>query len=187
MRPRDEPDLTTRVVHLGMVIFGITAWLTGELAEVEEGGRFGYNLHSWLGIGLTVFVSLRIVLGILGPARLRFSRWVPLTRERLGWVVEDIRGLLVFRLPDRPMHQGLAGLVQIMGLLVFSLMALTGSLLFVLLEPGAEAEGFVYLVEELHETGELLVPLYLAIHVGAVLLHALAGHHTWRRMFFIKD
>ena len=187
MHASDELDAASRLTHLGMVIFGISAWLTGELAEVEEGGRFGYDLHSWLGIGLTVFVALRIMLGVVGPVRVRFSQWVPLTRERLDLVLEDIRGLLMFRLPDRPVHQGLAGLVQFLGLLVFTLMALTGSILFVMLEPGAEAKGLVYLIEELHETGELLIPLYLSIHVGAVVLHALAGHPRWRRMFFIKE
>jgi cytochrome b len=187
MHTSEEIDAVSRLVHLGMVLFGISAWLTGELAEVEEGSRFGYDLHSWLGIGLTVFVVLRIITGLIGPARMRFSHWVPLTRERLAQVGDDVRELLLFRLPDRPLHYGLSGLVQFMGLLVFALMALTGSILFVMLEPGTEAGGLVHLVEELHETGELLIPLYLAIHVGAVVLHALVGRHKWRRMFFIKD
>lgn len=30
-----------------------------------------------------------------------------------------------------------------------------------------------------------LIPIYLGIHVGAVLLHALAGDHRWRRTFFL--
>ncbi|UCC57076.1 MAG: cytochrome b/b6 domain-containing protein [Gammaproteobacteria bacterium] len=186
MHAPDELGTTSRLIHLGMVIFGISAWLTGELAEVEEGSRFGYDLHSWLGIGLTVFILLRIITGLIGPANVRFSQWVPLTRERLGQVVDDTRALLILRLPDRPLHYGLSGLVQFLGLLVFTLMALTGSILFVMLEPETEAEGLLHLVEELHETGELLIPLYLAIHVGAVVLHALAGRHKWRRMFFIK-
>ena len=187
MHAPGELDAVSRLIHLGMVIFGISAWLTGELAEVEEGGRFGYDLHSWLGIGLTVFILLRITTGLIGPAHVRFSQWVPVTRERLDQVVDDTRALLMFRLPDRPLHYGLSGLVQFLGLLVFTLMALTGSILFVMLEPGTEAKGLVHLVEELHETGELLIPLYLAIHVGAVVLHALAGRHKWRRMFFIKE
>jgi cytochrome b len=186
MHATDELGAASRMIHLGMVIFGISAWLTGDLAEVEEGGRFGYDLHSWLGIGLTIFVLLRIITGLIGPANVRFSQWVPVNRERLDQVVDDIRALLMLRLPDRPLHYGLSGLVQFFGLLVFTLMALTGSILFVLLEPGTGSEGVLHLVEEVHETGEILIPLYLVIHVGAVVLHALAGRHKWRRMFFMK-
>lgn len=38
-------------------------------------------------------------------------------------------------------------------------------------------------LEEAHETGEGLVPAYLGLHVGAVLLHSLAGDPVWPRMF----
>jgi len=31
------------------------------------------------------------------------------------------------------------------------------------------------------------VPVFLGVHVTAVLLHALAGDHRWRKMFFLKD
>jgi len=184
--PVEELNTTTRLIHLGMVVFGISSWLTGELAEdfEEAGDHSGYDIHSWLGIALTVFVVLRILYGLVGPRTARFSHWLPWTRERLGQVMQDIRGLLVFRLPDRPTHQGLSGLVQAFGLLVFTWMALTGLILFVMLEPGVEPVGVAHFIEELHEVGESLIPLYLALHVGAVVLHALAGRHKWRRMFF---
>jgi cytochrome b561 len=43
------------------------------------------------------------------------------------------------------------------------------------------------LVKELHEFGEWLIPIFLAMHVSAVMLHALAGDHRWRTIFFLKD
>jgi len=54
------------------------------------------------------------------------------------------------------------------------------------LEPGQRAGGLIHFVEEIHEVGETLVPLYLVIHVGAVIIHALYGRDIWRKMFFMK-
>ncbi len=38
-------------------------------------------------------------------------------------------------------------------------------------------------LEELHGVGENLVPLYLILHVGGVLLYTILETHAWRRMF----
>jgi len=181
-------DVVTRIIHLGMMIFGVLAWIVGDWAgDYEHAKHLGYTVHSWLGMGLALFVSLRLIYGVIGPATVRFSHWVPYTKSRLLFVWEDIQTLLRFHLPNRPAHQGLAGLVQGFGLLIFSWVALTGCLIFFYLKPGAEASGMVHYIKEMHEIGEGLIPLYLGLHVGAVILHALTGHHLWRKMIFLKE
>jgi cytochrome b len=182
----DELDVTTRIIHLGFILFGISAWLTGELAEdFEEGETLGYNIHSWLGLALAAVIAMRLVYGFVGPANIRFFTWFPVTGARLATVWDDIRAMLLLKFPDAPLHHGLAGLVQAAGLLLFAWMAATGTWLYFFLVPGMEAEGLLHLVEELHEVGEELIPVYLVLHVGAVVLHALAGRHKWRKMFFV--
>jgi ABC-type uncharacterized transport system YnjBCD permease subunit len=47
---------------------------------------------------------------------------------------------------------------------------------------GPESELFE-IIEELHEVGEVLIPVYLALHVGSVVVHSLAGHPIWQRMW----
>jgi hypothetical protein len=79
------------------------------------------------------------------------------------------------------MHEGLAGLTQAFGITVFAWMGATGTGLF-LLGGGPESE-FFEVMEEIHEVGEALIPFYLALHVGSVLLHSLAGNPLWRRMW----
>ena len=69
-------------------------------------------------------------------------------------------------------------------LLVFLGMAITGALMFVMLEPGSKAHGLVHAIKEVHEAGEILIPLYLLIHIGAVVLHSITGRPVWRRIFF---
>lgn len=139
-----------------------------------------------LGVGLTIFILLRIWQGFFGPTEAQFSHWFPYTKDRLLLALEDIPNLVRLKLPDRSAHVGLAGVVQTFGLAAFSWMAVTGSSMVFLLRPGHKATGIIHSLKELHEIGWWLILVFLVIHVGAVTLHALAGRDLWRDMFFLK-
>jgi cytochrome b len=158
--------------------------LAGDYKHIQHAG---FAFHKWLGIGASVFVLVRIGLGLFGSEVARFSRWLPITGKRIAHVMEDIKGLLRFKLPHRQTHQGLAGVVQTFGLSLFVLIACSGGLLFFLLEPGFKAKGIVHDIKEFHEIGEILIPAFLSLHVGAVVMHALAGNHVWKRIFFAAE
>ncbi len=176
------------LIHLGLLAFGLTAWLTGLMADdYKRMMHPGFTVHSWLGMGLAAFAGLRLITGIIGPRSVQFLRWMPFTAARIKLVLEDISGLLKFRMPDRSTHEGLAGVVQTFGLLVFIFVAATGAYLFFYLEPGQKTRGLVHDVKELHEIGMVLIPVFLSFHVGAVIMHALHGNHIWRKIFFISD
>ncbi len=184
---REELDGITRFIHLGLTIFGVLAWIAGFWAgDYKKAAHLGFSIHRWLGMGLSIFMALRLLWGFWGPDNVRFTQWVPYTPERLKLVWEDALTLLSLRLPDRPPHQGLSGLVQTFGLAAFAWMALTGSLMFLYLEPGRKATGLMYFIKEIHEAGVWLIPIFLGIHVVAVVLHALAGNHLWRKTFFLE-
>jgi len=181
-------DAGTRLLHLGIVVFGLLAWGTGWLAEDYKHERHaGFTIHGWIGTGAAAATALRLFWGIIGPRASRFWNWLPVTGGRLRLVVEDVRGLLRLQLPDREPRQGLAAAVESFGLAVFTFLSATGVILFLYLEPGMKARGTMHLVKELHEAGEALLPLFFATHAGAVVLHALTGRHLWKSMFFLKD
>lgn len=169
-----------KVLHVGMAVFGITAFLTGELAE-DGAASLGYLLHAYLGLSLGLFMLLRMLPGVAPRGPLRFADWSPFTRRQWELAREDFASLLRFRVPQRGMHEGLAGLTQAFGIMLFAWMSATGAGLFVL--GGGAESGLFEFVEEIHEVGESLIPLYLLLHVGSVLLHSLAGHPVWRRMW----
>ena len=184
----DEIDLGTRIIHLGLMVFGVLAWLvSGWADDYKRASHLGFTIHSWLGMGLSVSIALRLIWGLIGPESARFTRWVPYTKERLLLAWEDVLTLLKFQLPQRPLHQGLSGLVHAFGLVVFSWMALTGTLMFTYVVPGQKMQGIMRLVKELHEMGDVAIWVFLGLHVGAVLLHALAGDHRWRKMLFLTE
>lgn len=183
----EELDGFTILLHAGLMVFGVLAWLTGlEAGDYKKIPHTWFSLHKWLGMGLTTFLALRLGYGFWGPDNNRFTQWLPYTSARLGLVFDDIRAVLSFKLPQRSTHQGLAGLWEAFGLVVFTWMAATGTYLFLFLQPGQKAGGLLHLVKELHEIGEWLVPIFLAVHVGAVIWHALSGDQRWRKMLFLK-
>jgi cytochrome b len=182
----DLDDLT-RFIHLGLTVFGILALLTGLWAgDYKRAHHWAFSVHKWLGLTLAFFLAWRIWHGLYGPREARFSQWVPYTPERLKLAGEDLVNLLRLKLPERPSHQGLAGVVQAFGLAVFAWMACTGSLMALFLTPGRKAGGFAHVIKELHEPGLWLIVAFLAVHGGAVLLHALTGDQRWRQTFFLE-
>lgn len=173
-------SIQAKWIHLGLAGFGIAAYLTAELAE---GGAqsFGYLLHAYLGLSLAATMVLRFAAGAGRSESLAFRNWSLFSGRQWSLVLDDLRGLLTLKLRERGRHEGLAGLVQAVGLLIFAWMAVTGTGLYFL---GGGAETALYeVVEEAHELGEGLIPLYLLLHVGAVILHTLIKEPVWQRMF----
>jgi cytochrome b561 len=185
---KDKLDFPTLVMHAGITIFGLTAWLTGDWAgDYKRMSHPGFSLHKGIGICLALFILARLLYGVLGPEKCRWGNLIPLNlRAWLASVVEDLQALLKLELPDRPRFWGLKGVVQLFGLLVFSWMALSGSLLYTYLEPGRKAHGFLRLIKEMHEIGEMLIPIFLALHLTGVLLDAIWGRQKWRRVIFLE-
>jgi cytochrome b len=184
----EELDGITIFLHAGLMVLGVLAWLTGDWAgDYRLTPHWGFAIHKHLGIGLAFFLLLRIGYGFVGPTNAKFAAWVPYSKERLTAVWEDILTLAKLKLPDRPARQGLAGLAEFFGLAVFTWMAATGTYIYYCLKPGHWSGVTVHFVKELHEAGAALIPVFLVIHIGAVMLHALAGDHRWRKMFFLSE
>ena len=172
-----------KVIHFGIAAFGIAAFLTGELAD-DGNQSLGYLLHAYLGLSLAAFVLVRVLAGFTVSESLSFRGWAPFSRRQRSLAFEDFRTLLKLGIPERDRHQGLAGLVQALGLIIFAWMALSGTALYVL-GGGIESEAFEF-IEEVHEVGESLIPLYLALHLGAVALHALGRYPIWKKILPFK-
>lgn len=191
--PKSSLDVTTRFLHLGLAVFGIWAWLIGSgwigagARDYDHVDHFWYLQHRWVGITFSVFLLLRILWGLIGPDSARFGRWVPWTRERFGAVIEDVRTLLHFRFPLRPTHVGIAGLVQALGLLVFLWIAVSGLCNAFAITPGVKLTvPWLRVVKHYHQIGDVLIPLYLVLHIGGAIAHSLGGKQVWRKMLFLE-
>jgi len=169
------------------MIFALSAYLTGDMADDYKKLEYlGFTIHKWLGMGVGFFILSRIIYGFAGPKKARFSRWVPTTKESLKEAGQALISALAYKRPAVPAHRAISGVVKTAGILLFSWMALTGTFMFFFVEPGSRSRGLVHLVMEVHEVGEALIPAYLVIHIGAVLIHAFYGQDFWRKMLFMK-
>ncbi len=190
---QDRPlDVVTRILHLGLAVFGVWAWLVGSgwigagAGDYDKPDHFWYLQHRLVGIVFTAFLFARIVWGLVGPASARFVDWVPWTRARLKPAIEDVRALLRLRIPERPTHVGLSGLVQALGLLLFLWLGVSGLSNAIMITPGVKLEGWPRVIKHWHEIGDVLVPLYLVLHVGGTVAHSLAGKQVWKKMLFLE-
>jgi cytochrome b561 len=169
-----------KFIHLGIAVFGITAYLTGDWAD-GDGTSLGYLMHTYLGLSLAAFMLVRIAVGLSGSQTLSFWGRSPFSRQQWRFSLADIKTLAKLGLPERDPHQGLAGITQTFGLIIFTWMGITGTGIF-LLASGEESNVFEF-IEEAHELGESLIPIYLVLHVGAVVIHTLGGNPIWKKMF----
>ncbi|WP_417911383.1 cytochrome b/b6 domain-containing protein [Candidatus Electronema sp. TJ] len=177
-----------RFWHLAMIALVLSALLSGEGADdYKKMDQAGFLLHG--GIGLAVLAALcgYFLHGLIGPKDSRLSSWFPFTPARLRQTGKDIAVLTTFKLPEHRRRQGLAGLVQFFGLIAFSWLAATGAVMYFFMERGAKVHGIMHMVKEAHEVGTVLIPIYLALHVGAVIAHSLTGHQVWKEIFFFKS
>lgn len=167
-------------IHLGIAAFGIAAYIASDGAG-DDINATGYLLHAWLGLATGVFVLARLIHGFTGPDDMRFTSWSPFRREQWQLAAEDVRSLARMKFPHRERHAGLAGVIQAFGFTVFVIMCTTGAVKYVLRT--APDSAALEIAREIHEIGETLVPLYLLLHVGAVIAHSLSGTPVWQKMF----
>lgn len=186
--PANRLDVPTRILHIGLLFFGVWAWWIGEDAgDYHKPAHHGYILHMYVGLIFTGFLTLRLLWGFVGPREARFSTWVPYTRERRAAVGADLRTLFRFRMPEPVTHRGLNALVQSLGLLLFTWQGASGTLMSMLIVPGQRVTGWLHDVKELHQAASVWIPTYLVLHVGAAMLHAFTGQQIWRKMVFLKE
>ena len=181
-------DIPTRILHIGLVVFGVWAWWIGEDAhDYDKADHSGFMLHMYVGLTFASFLLLRLVWGFAGPRELRFSAWFPWNSARFAYVKADVRTLMAFKLPEPVTHRGLNALVQSLGLVLFTWQGASGALMSMLIVPGERTEGWLSLVREIHhEWGGVWIPAYLVLHVGASVLHAFKGQHIWKKMIFLE-
>jgi len=180
-------DLPTRVLHAGVAVLGVWAWWIGEDAgDYHKPVHPNFTLHEYVGLAFTAVLALRLLYGFFGPKALRFSVWLPYTRERWATVTADLRTLSRFRVPEPRVHRGLNALVQGLGLLLFTWQAACGTVLSIYIVPGQRATGWLHSLKELHQLASVWIPTYLVLHIGATALHALTGRQIWKKMVFME-
>ncbi|WP_341930239.1 cytochrome b/b6 domain-containing protein [Methyloversatilis discipulorum] len=144
-------------------------WMSKPWRDGSATGRLLFELHEWGGL----IAGLAAASVAAGLWRRHATR--PTGDTGLAAVLAQSRlvlsGVPSLRIPRASTTQGLARMVQVMGLALVGWFCVTGAAIWWV---GA-ASDTAHRIGELHELAAPLLYLYLGGHVGMALLHRLGG------------
>ncbi len=191
-------SLLTRALH-GLLALAVVHQLLVSL--VMEGPRHGhdaaglpgalFDLHEGVGLftfGVVLAFWLWAFVRRSGTPVAMLFPW--LSGQRLRAVKEDIarhaEAMRRFDLPDYRSESPLAAATHGLGLLVFTAMGATGTVIYFTHGVPGTLGQVAKVSQEVHETIANLAWAYLIGHAGIALLHGLKGHDVMRPMFRVQ-
>lgn len=154
----------------------------------SEDQELFFEVHEWFGVIVLVLVLLRFVFIMDREEWAKLFPWIT-AEGRRGIISElkEVPGWLVGKLLDAGEQDYIAKTVHGLGLLLALALGISGTVLFVGMNPDGSMDDVVHFFKETHELlGELLW-YYVIGHVAMALLHQLMGHRSLQRIFFLKD
>ena len=176
----------TRVLHL-LIAIGISLQLLLSLVmEAPRPGHgvggleaFTFEAHEFVGIAVLAILVVHWLMFVTGNAHkgwLHFFPWF--SAERVRAVFTEVGELVRFKVGDPEVQDSLAGAIQGLGLVVASLLAVTGTVVFFGMADDGSMSAAVHAVKEFHEFWGPVMWGYLVLHIGAVMLHRALGHRS---------
>jgi cytochrome b561 len=185
-------DRFTRLLHLFLAIGIFVQLLISEIMDEPESDHpadLFYLVHEFLGLALLGILGVYWVWVVIRKSETSFFQLFPwLSVSRYQPILEDLKkytkSILSLGLPDSESPSPLAKAVQGAGLVVALLLGVSGLLIFLYAPPDGELDGWLHLIEEIHEAFGSILWVYLVAHISMAMLHQLAGHSRTKDMFF---
>ncbi len=185
----------TRWLHAGIAL-GVTVQLSLSLVmETPRPGRpFGdleaaaFESHEVIGLFVLGVLLLHWLFLLTGHARLGKEHLFPwFSRQRRNAVIEEIKQQWARRrLDDTQQISALAGATHGLGLLVTSIMAITGVIVYFGMAENGAMPPAVDFIKETHSFFATFMWIYLIGHAGIGMIHQWLGHHTVSDMFDLR-
>lgn len=183
-----------RVMH-ALFAFGITAQLL--LSTVMRQPRPGrartafealsFTVHEYVGLAMVVILLAHWLLHVSGNAGKGLAYFFPwFSRDRMRRLADEIRELSRFKLGSPETQDAIAGAFQGLGLVIATLLALSGGLIYLGLADDGTMSGTTRSIRRVHTTLAPLMWGYLGIHLAATLAHIAAGHRSILAIFRLR-
>lgn len=187
-------DRFTRLLHVFLAAGIVAQLLVSEWMHhprPEKPGNFLYDVHQYLGLTLLSLLILHWLWSFVRSGVVPLAQVFPwFSRDRRSALWADIRlyarHMLKLKLPDASVPSPLAGAIQGVGLVVASIMALTGTLIYFNVGDNWSFAPWLDFVKEIHEFLGPVMWGYLAVHAGAAVVHQLFGHRLITDMFNLR-
>lgn len=161
-------DLPTRIFHWGMVFLLALLWWSADAGEMQWHQIFAYSL--------LILIGFRILWGLIGSDTARFSHFVHHPKV----VLDYLRSIRTKGMSVVLGHNPIGGYMVIALIGIISLQLVTG--LFATDDIFTEGPLYSYVSSDtsgfltwLHKTNFNLILLLSAIHILAVIIHAMKG------------
>lgn len=184
-------DKTTRRIHAALALFIVMQLLLSLVMRAPKPDKVmtaleaeTFQLHRLGGVIAFIFLCLHWGWTLSGHLPNGLGHLFPWTsKDKVKKIVEDMGLLIRLKIRDFPKISALAGAVHGLGLVVATLMALTGIVLFF----GMSSEGRMTIpirfMEKIHKFMATIMWVYLVGHVAMGTLHEYIGHRTLSEMF----
>lgn len=183
---------TTRWLHAGIALGVSTQLMVSLIMDEPKPGRpftglgaAAFEVHETTGLIIATLLLLHWLALFSGHIPIGFGHLFPwFSKQRICTIIGEInRQWVQRRLDDTQQTSALAGAVHGLGLLVTTLMALTGIAIYLGMAENGAMPPLIKGIKEVHEVTSNLLWAYLVGHAGIAVLHQWLGHHTLTDMF----
>jgi len=192
-------DLLTKLLHWGIALVVVMQMLTslvmeepehGEVRSAVESGAF--EIHEYIGLVAFALLLARWLWGFSGHAIGGWQHLFPWLfadgrKELIDDIKREVPGWLKGEIPEPGERDAIAKTVHGAGLMIASLMAATGLVLFFAMDEGGEITGLAHGIKEVHEFFSTLMWIFLVGHAAAAIAHQWVGHDVLGKMFLLRS
>lgn len=183
-----------KVLH-ALFAFGITLQLllSGVMRQPRPGRvraaseALAFATHEYVGLALIVILVIHWLLHLAGHVPKGPAHFFPwFSRERRGRLLVEAKELLRMRLGQPEAQDAIAGAIQGLGLVIATLLALTGGLIYFGMADDGTMSAATRSIRTAHTTLAPVMWGYLGIHIAAALAHVAAGHRSILAIFRVR-
>lgn len=185
----------TRWLHFGVALSVTLQMIVSLVMGAPEPGRpaagleaAAFEVHETVGLLVFGLLLLHWLFLLSGHIPLGMGHLFPwFSRQRRAAMLDEIKQQWVRRqLHDTRQFSAVAGATHGLGLLVTTLMAITGVILYFGMAENGAMPPLVDAIKELHEGVSSLMWIYLGGHAGIGAVHQWLGHRTLSDMFDLR-
>lgn len=183
---------TTRWLHAGIALGVSTQLIVSLIMDIPKPGRpftglgaAAFEVHEIMGMVVVALLLLHWLALFSGHIPLGLSHLFPwFSKQRICSMIGEAKSQWTQRRLDNTLEpSAIAGAVHGLGLLVTTVMAITGSVLYFGMAENGAMPPLVKDIKEVHELTSNLLWAYLVGHAGIAILHQWLGHRTLADMF----
>jgi cytochrome b561 len=147
-----------------------------------------FAVHEYLGLAVLAILLLHWLLVAFGSAYKGLAHFFPwFSRERMTRLLAEANDLARLRISEPEKQDTVAGAFQGVGLVIASLLALSGGMIFIGMADDGTMSATIRSVRKVHTTLAPVMWGYLGIHVAATLAHLVVGHRSVLAIFRPRD